>query len=163
VDDGVIEQCPTCGRCPDDWAERNSAKTLSSQVDRVAPYRSWRYVQGIGGVTDVDNIEWRLHQGVWLPVAVLELTRVDGNIPVPDSYRANVLTRFQRDVQGETAVTVARRLGCKAWVVLFRWDMSDLWVFNLTDSRGWWHLNEERYRHWLRSLVGRGPEGEFTP
>lgn len=152
------DQCPTCGRVSQDWAERKfdlKGKRRSDSEDRLKDYRGWRW--GAGGrellVTDLDQIEYAFVDGEPIPVAVLELSRVDGDVKVPPSYLRAVLDRFQkRDAQGKVSCHLASRLGCKCWIVLFRYDLSEFWVFNLSDSRGWWNLSQPVYERWLERL-----------
>jgi hypothetical protein len=102
---------------------------------------------------DIDQVEWRVIDEVPTPVAMLELSRVDGNVHLPPSYMKAVLDRFnKRDGQGETIRAFAKSLEVKAWIVLFRWDLTEFWVYNLTDSRGWWEMKKPKYEHWIRNL-----------
>jgi hypothetical protein len=150
-------QCPTCGRVDEDWASNRpdlKGRQRGDREDRCRDYRGWRWKFG-GGLyaSDVDQIEWRIENGVFRPVAVLELTRVDGNIPVPQSYLDRILLRFgERDGQGKIARRTAELLGCKAWIVAFRWSVNEFWVYNLTDGRGWWHTDRALYRKWIEGL-----------
>ncbi len=151
------DQCPTCGRVTDDWAERNAGikgKQRMDTEDRAADYRNWRHQFGGGCyVSDVDQLEWRIVDDEIRIVASIELSRVDGNVPIPDSYQDAVVNRFgNRDGQSKIIREVAARLGVPAWIVLFRWDLSEFWVFNLSEARGWWHLSPAKYRSWIKSL-----------
>jgi hypothetical protein len=153
----AAKQCPTCGHCPPDWAEKSGTikgKQRGDWEDRLRDYRQWRFGLGNGCyVADVDQVEWRLRDGERVPVALFEMSRVDGNVSVPDTYLKAVLVRLlERDQQGHAAKTFAKALGCKAWIVLFRWDMTEFWVYNLTDDRGWWRMGIEHYRRWLEGL-----------
>ena len=158
----ATEQCPTCGRCPKDWAEREAAikQGFKADGDRAALYRNYRRTlkgppgawDDLGCATDVDNVEWRYRDGGWQPAAVFELTRVDGDLELPESYFGNIAARFRTEVQGKIAKIVARRFDCKAWIVLFRYDCSEFWIYNLTDDRGWFHINADAYRSWLLQL-----------
>lgn len=154
-------QCPTCGRCGSDWSspetrgERDTkGRQRLSTVDRTSAYREWRW--GLGNslyVNDVDQVEWRMVNGEIRPVAVIELTRVDGSVPVPPAYLKAILDRMTgRDPQGRVAVEVASRLGVCAYVVAWRWDLTEFWGYNLSRNVGWklWTANE--YRAWLASL-----------
>jgi hypothetical protein len=159
------EQCPTCNRVIRDWSKSGVKRDGSGHKvdsldlpdrseDRTAPYRTFRRTFGGPCVTDFDQIEWRKDgSGVWIPVALLELTRIDGGRRIPDSYLAAILKRILiRDPQGELAKLAAGRLGCKAWMVPFRHDLGEFWVYNLTDGRGWWHMNATGYQDWIRNL-----------
>lgn len=158
-------QCSMCGRVTEDWSEREGptkGKQRKDSEDRCADYRAWRHRLGDGCyVMDIDQIEWRLVDGLPVPVAALELSRVDGNKRLPQSYLNAVTTRFQdRDGQASAITAFAAKMGVKAWVVLFRWDLTDFWVYNLTDTRGWWHMDKPRYTSWVKGMGARRSEEE---
>lgn len=109
--------------------------------DRAVIYREWhRTLSKKFAATDIDLIEWRYRGGVLIPVAVMEITRVDPEVKVTVNYLAAILKRMnERDTQGAAARYVAEKLGCRVWIVAFRYDLSEFWVYNLTDSQGWFH------------------------
>jgi hypothetical protein len=141
-----------------DWSERNGpikGKQRTDSEDRTIEYRAWRHTLGNGlYAADIDQVEWRVRDGVPVPVAVLELSRVDGNVRVPPAYLEAVVDRMtRRDGQASAVTHFASLLGVKAWVVLFRWDLTEYWVYNLSTPRDrWWHLAPDKYRDWLVSL-----------
>ncbi len=160
-------QCPTCGRMDRDWSQREAEERDSQghkallggdgsfKEDRAAAYRRWRYTLGKGvWAMDVDQVEWRRDEsGDPHPAATIELTRVDGNVRVPGTYLAKILDRFgDRDFQAEHSKYVAEALGVNCFIVAFRWDLTEFWVYNLSCSRGWWNLDVPRYERWLRAL-----------
>jgi hypothetical protein len=108
---------------------------------------------------DVDLIEWRLRGGVFVPVALTEISRVPNRyqggelVSLPDEYRAAVLERYNsRDLQGHSSRTVARALGIHAYIVLYREDCSEFWIYNLTRGTGWVHLNPEAMVDFVREM-----------
>ena len=105
-------------------------------------------------MTDVDQVEWRVIDGLLQPVAVLELSRVDGHRPVPSTYLLAVLDRmFGRDQQGACAVRVAEALGVRGYVVLFRHDLTEFWVWRFGSGRDRWaHGDADTYARFLREL-----------
>jgi len=152
-----IDQCPTCGRVSEDWSQRSGlikGRQRKDVEDRTIEYRNWRH--GFGGgcyVTDVDQLEWRMVDSEIRLVASIELSRIDGNVAIPDSYHDAVLTRFmKRDGQGKIIRAIATKLEIPTWIVLFRWNLTEFWVFNLTELRGWWRLTPDKYKEWIRSL-----------
>ncbi len=165
---GVVElpkQCPTCGRCGFEDIETKISKdggkarqtTLSGTTDE---YTAWhRSLKRWCYAGDVDQIEWRKVAGELKPVAVLELTRVRGPGPVPSSYLRHIHSRFFRDSQAERTVHVADRLGCDAYVVLFRPDLTDFWAYNLTRDEQicWKHYSRAGFADWIE----RGLEAEW--
>lgn len=117
-------------------------------------YRQWRWRFGGGCyVSDVDQLEWRAANGQMFPVALLELSRVDGNVRLPWTYLKAVLDRFtKRDGQGSVALKTAGFLKVPAFIVLFRWDLSEFWVFNLVTGGSWNNMTRNEYAVWLRKL-----------
>jgi hypothetical protein len=104
--------------------------------------------------TDVDYIEWRFIDGVMTAVAVIEVTRVDKNILVNENYFKAILDRFEkRDVQSKAALTVANALNTKAYIVLYREDCSEFWIYSLSDKVGFnKSLSPAQYEAFLKSL-----------
>lgn len=163
-------QCKACGRFPKDWGEgREKDRDAQGhkavfkgdsgfEEDRTAAYRKWRYSFGRGiWAMDVDQVEWRRDEnGEPRVVATIELTRVDGNVSVPPTYLQKILDRFDdRDFQAEHSRYVARALGVPCFIVAFRWDLSEFWVYNLSEKRerGWWHLDRRKFEVWQRSMT----------
>ena len=152
------EQCPTCGRVPVDWVNRapgGKGRQTADRGDRQAAYNDWRWWKSGGYyVCDIDQLEWRIIDGAIRPVAYLELSRVDGNVSIEaSSYKARALERMQRrDGQGAAAVAFASLLGVHAYFILWRWDLTEFWLYNLTQSRGWRLYIPARYVAWLKGL-----------
>jgi len=104
-------------------------------------------------MTDVDFIEWRYRGNKLVAVGVMEVTRVDIGKEVGQGYLQSILSRYkQRDMQAEAALNVAQALGTKAYIVLFRADCREFWVYNLSDGRGWCHFSTDQMEAFLRSL-----------
>src|SRR5262245_1147423 len=132
--------------------------------DRALPYRNYRRTfaercatTGSGlHVNDIDQLEWRMIDGRPVPVAVFELTCLDRTVTVVrPQYLAAILDRMQlRDPQAALACEVARRCGVEAWVIAWRIDCSEFWIFNLSINAGWWHLTAPEYRRWIVNLEG---------
>jgi hypothetical protein len=159
------KQCPTCGRIDKDWANPNTrhlaisgAKSLQRDPeDRLIAYRTWRRTIGRQAyVNDVDQLEWRAVNGQPRLVAILELTRVDGesSIPVPPTYFTKILDRFtQRDGQRTFVSLLSKGLGIPTYIVLFRKDLSEFWVCPLAPTLGKFiQYSPERYKEWLLKL-----------
>jgi hypothetical protein len=104
--------------------------------------------------TDVDFIEWRYRNGELVPVGVMEVTRVDNGVPVKQHYLDAILERFEkRDMQAKAARKVALALGTKAYIVLFREDCSEFWVYCLTTKQGFNRpLTPVQFEDFLKSL-----------
>lgn len=158
----AADQCPTCGRVSENWAENRDAikgaQRSNADIDRCAAYKAWRWKWGAGlYVNDLDQVEWRMIDGHIIPVVVLELTRLDGDRhPLPMGYLQAIVERFtKRDAQGSTVVALAHRLGVDAVLTLFRHDLSEFWLFNLSAPTQWFHLDRDRYRAWLADHRGR--------
>jgi hypothetical protein len=150
--------CPTCGRPSVDWAadrgEGAKGRQHHTREDRTLDYRAWHRTWASSCfVSDIDQLEWRMIGGEVTPVALIELTRIDGAPNPPASYFRAILTRFEeRDAQAKAARTFARLLGVTAWIVVYHHDLSNLWVYNLSNSRGWFSMSPTGYQRWLENL-----------
>lgn len=121
---------------------------------RIKPYSDWhRTLSKKLLMLDVDFIEWRFRNGELVPVGVMEVTRVDHGKDVNDRYLNAILNRFnERDLQGRAARKVADALGAKAYIVLFRQDCSEFWVYNMTDEHGWHYFIPIGMERFLENL-----------
>jgi hypothetical protein len=121
---------------------------------RIKPYSDWhRTLSSRLLMLDVDFIEWRYRNGELIPVGVMEVTRVDRGRTVDQRYTDAILQRFeQRDLQARAARKVAEALKTKAYIVLFRQDCSEFWVYNLTDRAGWAHYTSPQMAEFLQRL-----------
>src|SRR5689334_14930977 len=121
---------------------------------RSQPYSEWhRKLSGDLCMLDVDFIEWRYRNGELVAVGVMEITRVDNGRVVQAGYLDAIVRRFEvRDMQAQAARKVAEALGTKAYIVLFREDCSQFWIYNLTDRRGWAHFDAAGMERFLKQL-----------
>lgn len=121
---------------------------------RIKPYSDWhRTLSKDLLMLDVDFIEWRYRNGEPVPVGVMEVTCVDVGREVNQEYLDAIVQRFeQRDLQALAACKVAAALQTKAYIILFRADCSEFWVYNLTNRRGWWHLDPAQMEEFLQRL-----------
>jgi hypothetical protein len=121
---------------------------------RIRPYSEWhRKLAGELCMLDVDFIEWRYRNGELVAVGVMEVTRVDNGRAVHAGYLQAIVRRFEeRDMQARAARKVAAALGTKAYIVLFRQDCSEFWVYNLTDRRGWDYFDAAGMERFLKQL-----------
>ena len=94
-------------------------------------------------LTNADGIEWRFHSnGQLVPVAVTEITRADAGRVVDDHYLGSIVDRYNRQFQGRAVRELARRLGCAAYIVLFRQGLDEFWVYDLNSGESrWQHLD----------------------
>jgi hypothetical protein len=152
------KQCPACGRVNEDWSSNRDdgpkARQRSDKEDRTLAYRDWRRTAGQRlYVMDFDQVEWRVIDGKFEPVAIVELTMVNGTIRVPQGYLDAIITRFtERDGQASILREAAERMRIKAWITLFRWDLSEFWIYNLSENTGWWHVDQHTYINWLEKM-----------
>jgi len=132
--------------------------------DRCFAYRDERWRRGAGqslGVSlnqcyiqDIDQLEYSIINGKIVYVAILEITRVDKNSKYPNptkSYFNAILDRYENDFQGKLAVDLGSKLNCDAYIVLFKYNMETLWVYNLSQARGWVEFSQENYFKWLKN------------
>tara|TARA_Y100000593_G_scaffold31767_3_gene62484 strand:- start:15950 stop:16426 length:477 start_codon:yes stop_codon:yes gene_type:complete len=122
--------------------------------DRTLGYRSWRLEQARGlYTTDVDQVEWRAIGGKLVPVAILELTRVDGDRRPVQKYFDAIIDRFtNRDSQKQTITYVADKLNVNAFIVAYLQNLSQFYVYNLSEGDGWKFYSKSEYKTWLSSL-----------
>lgn len=149
-------QCPTCGRCDQDWMDRANMKVVAGSkgiqntedaIDRAFAYKSWHRTLGPQcAATDVDVIEWRYGR----PVAVHELTSIPGNREIPPSYLEAISNRYRRDGQGRYAGLVAEALDCPLQVIAYRWDLSEFWVWFVPGE--WQRFNQAEFADFIREL-----------
>lgn len=132
------------------------ARQRDDTEDRSLPYRDWhRTLSSRCVATDVDLIEWRERAGKLVPVAVLELTRMDADLggSALDEYLSAILARMLgRDHQGALARTVAGALGVGLYVVVWVSHLRRFHVYNLTARQGWAHFSEPQWRKRLEDL-----------
>ena len=121
---------------------------------RIKPYSDWhRTLSKDLLMLDVDFIEWRYRNGELVAVGVMEVTRVDRGKEVTRRYLDAIIKRFtRRDLQARAARKVAEALGTRAYIVLFREDCSEFWVYNLSDNQGWHYFNPRGMESFLRRL-----------
>jgi hypothetical protein len=121
---------------------------------RIKPYSDWhRTLDKRLLMLDVDFIEWRFKNGELVAVGVMEVTRVDSGKAVNANYLNAIIARFEeRDIQARAARKVAQALGTKAYIILFRDNCSEFWVYNLTDKIDWKHFNSKEMEAFLLDL-----------
>ena len=132
----------------------SKAMQRSDNEWRSRPYSEWHRKLGRSYYSsDVDSIEWRFVDGELKAVGVMEITRVDDGITVGEKYLSSILDRFiNRDLQSKTATRVAEVLNTKVYIILFRENCKEFWLYNLTDRKGWTHLNEYWMSYFIRNL-----------
>lgn len=117
--------------------------------DRLIDYREWKYKQKMLWTTDLDQIEWSTENGADIPVAILEMTRIDNYKIPPDSYFDDIINRmFVRDTQGRKAVILANRLKVPAFIVAYLKTMKKFIMYDMINRNGWKTLNEDEYINW---------------
>ena len=121
---------------------------------RIKPYSDWhRTLDKSLVMLDIDFIEWRFRNGRLIPVGVMEITRVDSDKEVHQGYLNAIISRFEeRDIQARSVRYVANALRAKAYIVLFREDCGEFWVYNLSDKEGWFHFTPHEYKEFLKGL-----------
>jgi hypothetical protein len=137
--------------------DRLSTGTKSHQrkdrEDRTLDFRNFRRTfEGAPYVNDIDLVEWRMEGDTVVPVAVLELTRIDDNHH-SGAYLQSILARFSSQGQGLFITQAADRLGCDAYIVAYYQDLTVYCLYNLSEKRGWRIVNPTDYQQWVRSLT----------
>lgn len=129
----------------------NGTKAIqrNDREDRLRDYKQWIYDQPKLYASDIDQIEWGYKNGEELPVAVLELTRIDKSYRPPVGYFDAIIHRFQvRDTQARRIIKVAKKLEVDAHIVAFLKDLSEFSMYNLSNPNGWHHLSPQEYLNW---------------
>ena len=130
-------------------------KTLQrmDNEDRTLGYRNWRReIAKSPYCNDIDQVEWVVNDENWIiPVALLELTRVDSNTENPNYFSA-ILTRFREQGQGSFAEAMGRMLNCDAYIVAYAADLSHMHLYNLSQGRGWKKFTRDEYMQWIQGL-----------
>lgn len=133
---------------------RELGKSLKDGRYRKTPYTS-----------DIDQVEFIFHDKKPIPVAVLEITRYDfdeydGPAHSWAKYRQAILDRyFLRDSQGQFIQMISNKLGCEAWIVLFRHDLKAFWLFDVMHKdANWIRKTDEEYQEWLVDLRTKNME-----
>ena len=117
--------------------------------DRLIDYREWKYKQKKLWTTDLDQIEWSTENGKDVPVAILEMTRIDDSRIPPKSYFDDIIQRmFVRDTQGRKAIILADRLNVPAFIVAYLKTMTRFMMYDMKQKDGWKMLNEDEYIDW---------------
>jgi len=121
---------------------------------RIKPYSDWhRTLDRNLYMLDVDFIEWRFKKGELVAVGVMEITRVDMDKEVTGKYLDSILHRYKiRDMQASASRKVASALNTNAYIVLFRYDCSEFWVYNLSNYTGWNHFDSYGMEKFLKDL-----------
>lgn len=131
--------------------------------DRSIAYTDWhREIGPDFPCQDIDQIEYRIIDGKIIPILMLELTRYDYENEPADQYFNAILERFNKS-QRKAATCFAELLGVDCVIVLFKFDLTRFWLFNLTTDQGWYSLDEDRYKKWLKEHKGRGGADKTPP
>lgn len=135
---------------------------MPGNVDRLAAYRRMR--RRVGGycyVQDIDQVEYRMRQGMVVPVALLELTRINGGTPGADPapvLDAIINRVYTQTNQARASIEFARRLGVPPYLIAYDRQLTRFFVHELRDADApastWTALHRRAYIDWLR-LLGR--------
>jgi hypothetical protein len=121
--------------------------------DRTIDYRNFRRTfENTPYTNDIDMVEWRIEDGKVVPVAVLELTRIDDNHH-SGAYLQAILDRYSSQGQGLFITHAADRLECDAYIVAYYQDLTVYCLYNLSEKRGWHIVNPTSFQAWVRSLT----------
>jgi hypothetical protein len=131
-------------------------KPFTGVVVDSTPYSDWHYARKNRWLymTDIDFIEWRYNpQKELVAVGVMEVTRVDEGIEVNHVYTDQILGRYKTQLQGQAARKIAEALNTKAYIILFRADCTEFWVYCLTAQwKDWKKHTPETMESFLNGL-----------
>lgn len=148
------------------------ARQRDDKEDRSIAYRDFRREVGkvekngrlrkTAYTSDLDQIEYVFLNNKPIPIAIFEITRYDfDEYDGPNHawlrYRSAIIDRyFKRDAQGKFIQTIAEKLDCEAWIVLFRFDLESFWLFDLMHRDALWiHKSADEYKQWLADMKER--------
>jgi hypothetical protein len=142
-------------------------KPFTADVVDSTTYSNWHYERKNRGLymTDIDFIEWRYNKHKELvAVGLMEVTRVDQGIEVNDVYTNQILSRYKTQLQGQAARKIAEALNTKAYIVLFRDDCTEFWIYCLTDNwKAWKTLTAATMEAFLNGLTARKKSEALEP
>jgi hypothetical protein len=128
----------------------------TDKEDREIAFREWHMSLGRQYTSiNVDDLEYRIvgdGDDDIIFKAVLEITRVDHDDVINDNYLQAILDRYEtRDAQGRVIRRVAKLLGVKVWIVLWRYSLQEFCLYNLTDRRGWFkNISKPVCAKWIK-------------
>lgn len=104
---------------------------------------------------NLDVLEYRrASNGDLMPVALLELSRFDGDrIPGPAYFSAWLDRIHERDDNAAALKKFAEMLCCDAYLVLFQADLRWFMVYNLSTGKGWENMTPAAYMAWTRGMA----------
>lgn len=133
--------------------DEDGTKKRHTDEDRTREYFDWHLTLGSKmWMLDVDSIEWRAGAYGPKPVAVIEVTRVDRE-EIDDTYFQAIVDRYnKKDLQGQATRHVATALGVQPYLCVFRKDLSEFWVHNLSTGKTWVKFSQQEYGDWVINL-----------
>lgn len=127
-------------------------------ANRQGNYSRWRYeitespeikAHGLYS-TDFDFVEWSFNwNGDLVAAAVIDATQADNTINVSDTYLESILKRFNTQMQGKCLTFASTNFRCNSYILLFRQDCSEFWLYNWTEKKGWKYMTREEHIEWL--------------
>jgi hypothetical protein len=117
-------------------------------------YREWRMNLRLGGVQDIDQLEYVvMENGAIRPVGVVELCKAEDWIRNPNAYLAAIDNNAGRVRQQKVAASVAGLLGIPAFYLVFedRFDRCFVKCLTMANAK-WYELSLDRWQKTLRGL-----------
>jgi hypothetical protein len=118
----------------------SKVRQRADNEDRTIDYRKFLYEQNGLYAIDQDLICLKIKNHKNIPVAVLELTRIDNYIWTPSqNYFDSIIYRYCiRDKQRAISVDIAELLRCPVYIVAFSDCIRKFHLYNLTENNGEW-------------------------
>ena len=124
---------------------------VGPEGERAGEYKRWRMGLGEGLVVDIDQVEFRTNpDGSYRIAAIIELSKVEGEILNPGAYLSTVVRNRKRQL--DLIEAVAWKLDVPAWYVIFTEGLSDVYVLPITTTRKWHHMSIAEWRSVLARL-----------
>lgn len=132
---------------------------VNVHLDRLKPYRDWHRTLGKDlYCMDIDQLEYRIIDDVFTPVAIIEMSLIETEHEIGRGYCQKAWDRaWNRDPQLRIAANVSTAINVPGYFVLLRPDLSVFWVRMFSPSTSypesqWRPMLSPVYAEWLRSL-----------
>jgi len=125
--------------------------TVPDGNNRVNQYLEWRASLGLRYNQDLDSMEYVIEDGKVVPLALMEVSKVENRIVNVEAYLNKV--NENRQCQMLVVAYVARILKIPAWYLLHEDNFERCWIRQLHDGGGpFRETNMGKVERYLRKL-----------
>jgi hypothetical protein len=123
---------------------------VEAEKGRVSEYHHWRMDLRVGSVQDIDQIEYTIIDGKVVPLALIELSKVEDHIIKPSRYLPTVDKNRRRQMQ--VARELAQQLGIPAFYFLYEDGFNRIFLKQLNQVNGGGTWLEPSLSDWQRII-----------